>query len=114
MGDTLGHALLGDSLLATSNGAGSHATSLELRSAVLKSALVGHMGITSLDSLEVLLLLVAGMRSSKSCQAQNDGLVEDHGDLQVESEDKTRIIVRTQKHYRETTVEICSIAESCR
>lgn len=96
MRNTLGLSVLGDSLLATSDGTGSNSTSFKLRGAVLQSALVGHMGVTRLDGVKVLLLLVAGMRKSKSCQAQDDGFVEDHG------------ICRycTVRYYQVMTVEI--------
>lgn len=79
MRNTLGLSVLGDSLLTTSDRAGSDSTCFKLRSAVLKSTLVGYMGVTRLDGVKVLLLLVAGMRNSKGCQAKNDGFVEDHG-----------------------------------
>lgn len=107
VGDALGLALRGDSGLATSNGAGSHSASFELRSAVLKGALVGNMGVTSLESLEVLLLLVTGVRNSKSCQAQNNGLVEDHGDCRPGAKYITKFIVRSKGLSGKTVEMFC-------
>lgn len=83
MGNTLGLSLLVESLLATSGGAGSNPTSLKLRSATLKSALVGHMRVTRLDGLHALLFLVAGVRDGESCQAQSNDFVEDHCDCRL-------------------------------
>lgn len=82
--DTLGLAVLIDCLLTTSSCAGSDTTSFQLRSTVLEASLVGHMGLTRLDRMEMFLLFVSRVGNGQSCQTKENSFVEDHCDCQRE------------------------------
>lgn len=70
---------LAHSFLATSGSTSVNSTSLKLGGTALKSSFVGHVSVARLDSVSALFSLMAWVSGCKCGEAQNDGLVEDHG-----------------------------------